>query len=196
MEGETSTLDVLHSKLETDRQFYQALRFLPDRAGALARHHGIVATMLALIRADMNRESRTNVTYTATIPINLPAGWNDPVVVRPSAAEIRAATRTHTATPVDLNCSICQEGITEPGATRIIECGHLFHPNCISEWFTRSVHCPMCRYDIRGVSQNVPTSFETTDEPLPASSLSDGWLVGVDLNGHTADTEESDEHHA
>jgi len=192
MDEDISVLDVLQSMMESDRDFYQVLRFLsPNRQAALTFHQQNTAAILNILRVIVNPRRHTNVTYTATIPINLPAGWNDPVVVAPTAAEIRAATSTHAVVPPDLNCSICQEGITEPGSTRIVDCGHLFHPNCISEWFTRSVHCPMCRYDIRGVSTNVPTSFETTNVPLQVNSPLDAWLAEVGRTDHTEDTEGS-----
>lgn len=75
----------------------------------------------------------------------------EPVVVSPSQIQIDNATRLRTSTNNEgQNCSICQEGYTEGQAIRTINhCSHRFHKNCIDVWFTRNVHCPDCRYDIR-----------------------------------------------
>ena len=32
-------------------------------------------------------------------------------------------------------------------------CGHVFVPEDLRQWFTRSVRCPLCRYDIRRTSR-------------------------------------------
>ena len=191
--SEVDILDVLHAMQETDREFLRALRFMPgNRTQLLTFHQRNYSTTLHLLRAYLTANSST---ATLTIPLSfadrVPANWNDPVPVVPSAHDITMATRVHREIPADTNCSICQEGITEVGSTCIIECGHLFHPNCISEWFTRSVHCPMCRFDIREVSQTVPTSFETTFGLPLASSQSAGWLAGARPRSHTEDTEGS-----
>jgi hypothetical protein len=75
----------------------------------------------------------------------------DPVIISPSQAQIDNATQLRTASNNEgQNCSICQEVYTDGQAIRTINyCSHRFHKNCIDVWFTRNVHCPDCRYDIR-----------------------------------------------
>jgi len=188
--SDLDVLDVLNSMLETDRAFLQSLRFLSsNREVLLASQQRNTANILALLRIYMISGTNTTV----TIPISLPTGWNDPVVVHPTADQISAAT-----TPIEISdytCAICQEEI-EGSAMRIRHCQHTFHNNCIAEWFTRSVHCPNCRHDIREVDQSEPTSSDQVHTPPRASSRLGAWLPGDYLNHRTEDTEESDEHHA
>ena len=187
-ESEISVLDVMQSMMESDRDFYQILRFMaPHRHTALTIHQQNTAAMLSILRLHMSQHRHTNVTYTATIPINLPAGWNDPIVVAPTAAQIAAGT-----TPVDIHdctCAICQDDINGNGM-RLRHCQHVFHDDCIAEWFTRSVHCPNCRHDIRETGRAVPTSSAPVNAPPQVSRPLDGWLEGVDRTDHTEDTEE------
>ena len=197
MDSEISVLDVLHSMLETDRSFYQTLRFLStSREQLMAIHQRNQSTLMGVLRLHLVQSPTTNVTYTATIPLNLPTGWNDPVVVRPTAAEITAATQDVTdESATTSNCAICQEALS-PSHVRLTHCGHTFHNVCITEWFTRSVHCPNCRHDVREVDPPAPTSSEQVYTPPRSRNRLAAWLVGANPTNHTEDTEESDEHHA
>ena len=190
-------LDVLNAMLETDRAFLQNIRFLTrDRESLLALQQRNTATMLTLLRLYMSSN-----TATYTIPITLPRGmtiptsWDEPVVVRPTAAQIERATAITSVPPTDTNCSICQDSLMESG-TRISHCGHVFHNTCIAEWFTRSVFCPMCRHDIRAVDHPAPTSSAPVRTPLRASNPLAEWMPAGYPTGRTEDTEESDERHA
>jgi hypothetical protein len=82
----------------------------------------------------------------------------EPVIVRPTAHQIEAATDLimaagyeHTGDDEhDVLCSICQDTYVDGQAIRIIShCTHRFHKSCIDSWFDQNVHCPVCRYDIR-----------------------------------------------
>lgn len=190
-------LDVLNTLLEADRTFLQTLRFLnSNREVLLAAQQRNTAAVLALLRT-----YATSNTTTYTIPITLPrgmtlpTGWDEPVVVRPTAAQIEAATSFAPIPSTDTNCSICQDTLAE-SATRIDHCGHVFHNTCIAEWFTRSVVCPMCRHDIRTVDHPAPTSSDPVHTPPRVRSRLAAWLGEGSPTHHTADTEESDEHHA
>jgi hypothetical protein len=109
--SEIDVLDVLNSMLETERAFLQALRFLStDRESLVAFHQRNTATTLMLLRMYM---ASGNNTATFTIPITVPAGWNDPIVVRPTAAQITRATAITSVPPTDTNCSICQESLMD-----------------------------------------------------------------------------------
>lgn len=49
----------------------------------------------------------------------------------------------------DPTCAICQEDYIENENIRELPCEHLFHQDCIDEWFSENVSCPICRKDIR-----------------------------------------------
>lgn len=197
MESEINLLDVLHSMLETDRALYQTLRFLSNsREQLLAIHQRNNATMMGLLRMQIAIQASPNVTYTATIPLNLPTGWNDPVVVHPTEAQITAATQEVTdESATTSNCAICQESLS-PAHIRLTHCGHTFHNQCITEWFTRSVHCPNCRHDVREVDPPAPTSADQVHTPPRVRNRLAAWLEGANPMNHIEGTGESDEHHA
>jgi hypothetical protein len=81
-----------------------------------------------------------------------PAAPLEPVIVRPTQAQIDSATTLGQADgeAEQQSCAVCQENYTEGQAIRTINrCGHEFHKICIDEWFNRNVRCPVCRHDIR-----------------------------------------------
>jgi hypothetical protein len=194
-DNQTDVLDVLREMMEAEREFCRTLRFLQsNREQLLAVQQRNMATMLALVRTYMVANSST---ATFTIPLTVPrAGaslWDEPVVVRPTAAQISAGSAVVTVEDAEpTNCSICQDSLSNTH-TRLTHCGHRFHTTCISEWFTQSVRCPMCRHDIRDVA---PTSSAPESEQPRLSSRLASWLVGANPTNHTVETAESDEHHA
>lgn len=219
MDNQVGILDTLDAVLQTERSFYQTLRLVDGRLeNIIETHQRNTAVLLGIIRSYMAVESPLySVRYNVTIPNTLPTGWNDPIVVRPTEEQISAATETSTPSDDSGNCAICQETLTSP-ATKIRHCGHSFHTTCISEWFTRSVHCPNCRHDIRDWTfENGPVLrtpilrrrrgvILTTDPPPPTSSAqvhtpplastqSASLNVEVDQTPHTESTDTSDEHH-
>lgn len=195
MENNLGILDILDGFLHSERTFYQTVRILREnrREDIFDTHQRNTAVFLGIIRSHMAAESPSySVRYNVTIPPTLPTGWNDPVVVYPSLEQIASATETTTPTEDSGNCAICQESLTGT-ITKIRHCGHLFHTTCIAEWFTRSVHCPNCRHDIRESAVENPFTRDlrntgsglffttparqgrgmrilTTDPPLPTSS--------------------------
>ena len=222
MDNQVGILDVLDQVLQTERTFYQSARILQTgrRETIIDTHQRNTAVLLGLIRSYMAVESPLySVRYNVTVPNTLPPGWNDPVVVHATPEQILAATDTATPSDDSGNCAICQETLTSP-ATRIRHCGHSFHTTCISEWFTRSVHCPNCRHDIREstiannpffivpqVRRGRTRTILTTDPPLPTSSAQvhtppPASTRSASLNEvaneipHIAETASSDEHHA
>ena len=138
---EPDILDVLSSLLETDRTFYSSARFLSMHREAITiAHQRNTASVLAILRNYMQGHTRT------VMNITLPANWADPVAVIPTGAQIETATSSVDGIE-DTTCSICQESVS--AGTRINACRHTFHTSCISEWFSLSPRCPMCRADIR-----------------------------------------------
>lgn len=76
------------------------------------------------------------------------------VVVRPTAAQIEAATNTVIFDESDDNhntsCPITLEVFREgEEVCEIRHCSHLFKREALMDWFRRNVRCPICRYDIR-----------------------------------------------
>ena len=224
MDNEVGILDILDQVLHTERIFYQSVRILPTgrRETIIDTHQRNTAVILGLVRSYMAVESPLySVRYNVTVPNTLPPGWNDPVVVHATSEQISAATESTSPDDDAGNCAICQENLTGT-VTRIRHCGHSFHPNCISEWFTRSVHCPNCRHDIREwtFDEEPPTIalrrpglirrrgvILTTDPPRPTSSAqvhtpplgsTRSALLSevVNESPHTEERASSDEHHA
>jgi hypothetical protein len=77
----------------------------------------------------------------------------EPVRVVPTQQQINTATHVFESLRnehADAICSICQEGYSENILIRQIRhCNHMFHRQCIDQWFQQNVHCPVCRFDIR-----------------------------------------------
>ncbi len=87
---------------------------------------------------------------TISAPMGPGPNFMEPVVVRPTAAQIAEGTAIEVVDAEEEVCAICQDQM-EPGSeSRVIHhCDHRFHPGCIETWFQRDVHCPVCRHDIR-----------------------------------------------
>jgi Ring finger domain len=147
-------VNMIHQINSTSREFYRTVRFLTgDTRNQIAlAHERNTSLMLSLLRTAhiVNQPVR----YTVNIPLNMNSTWLDlsgnnflePVPVVPTQEQIASATDRHVGV-TDTVCSICQENVT--CATRIRRCGHCFHSDCISQWFTMNPRCPMCRIDIR-----------------------------------------------
>ena len=45
----------------------------------------------------------------------------------------------------ELKCIICQEEYELQTRTLQLPCSHLFHKNCLQQWFERHSGCPLCR---------------------------------------------------
>jgi hypothetical protein len=101
---------------------------------------------------DIDQASNDILTSMLANLIRTPAAFNEPVIVRPTEAQIAAATRVEQLiSPSDAICTICQDDFLEENTEirKITACGHFFHKSCIDEWFERNVRCPVCRHDIR-----------------------------------------------
>ena len=74
----------------------------------------------------------------------------EPVIVRPTEQQIQENTSIEILDTEDEQCAICQDAMNLGTEVRSIDaCDHRFHTTCIDTWFTRNVHCPICRHDIR-----------------------------------------------
>ena len=74
-----------------------------------------------------------------------------PVLVRPTTEHIiRNTIVGHVASDETVICAICQDTLSpEQEGRKLLACNHWFHRTCIDTWFTRNVHCPNCRHDVR-----------------------------------------------
>jgi hypothetical protein len=45
-------------------------------------------------------------------------------------------------------CAICYEPFTKQGKFVELDCGHIFHEDCLAGWTAREQKCPMCRREI------------------------------------------------
>ena len=41
-------------------------------------------------------------------------------------------------------CIICLENMIKDDKIKILECGHIYHYNCINDWFKKVNECPVC----------------------------------------------------
>jgi hypothetical protein len=93
----------------------------------------------------LNQEIRLSQA-TSQVVLNIPSSFLDSVAVTASTQQIASALQSLEGPHG--NCAICQESIASTGS-RIRQCGHTYHGDCINNWFTMSVRCPVCRHDIR-----------------------------------------------
>jgi hypothetical protein len=75
------------------------------------------------------------------------------VPVIPTEEQISTSTTLKTLdADISDNCAVCQDQLKKDQESRTINhCSHMFHRECIDRWFETNVHCPCCRYDIRGL---------------------------------------------
>lgn len=72
------------------------------------------------------------------------------VVVIPTHAQVEEGSEiVHLEdVPDEVACAVCQERGSDT-TWRHLYCEHYFHRDCVDRWFSRNVHCPVCRADIR-----------------------------------------------
>ena len=159
MSEDIDVLEVIHSITLTDRQFYTNIRYLDSatRNNVVLAHERNTREALNILRTFLDPPPpRTRPRHMIfNIPLNLDLSGNffDPVIVRPTAQQIERAVQVQPASP-NTTCVVCQDQIRTVTMSRIRHCGHCFHDDCLSEWFTQNPRCPTCRYDIRQFTQN------------------------------------------
>jgi hypothetical protein len=95
--------------------------------------------------------------------------WHEVDVVA-TPAQINAGSTVIEGSTIgaDVNCAICQEhtyadgespdGLRSSHQWRKLHCAHQFHRECVDSWLEQSVHCPVCRSDIRDASGSASAS--------------------------------------
>ena len=92
------------------------------------------------------------------VPITTTVGtrgfWREvDVVATPAQIDAGSIIIEEAAIGADINCAICQEHTYAESENshqwRRLHCAHQFHRECVDSWLEQSVHCPVCRADIR-----------------------------------------------
>ena len=150
MEDEDSVLDILREMFETERVFYGTVRFLEGST----RNHIVAAQLrntamaLQILRTFMDRPAQPqSLVMNIDLSGNILRNFLDPVPVVATPAQIAAGTETDVTFTGSETCAICQEAITQ--GTRLRNCRHGFHADCIDQWLGMNTRCPVCRHDIR-----------------------------------------------
>nr|GMD33958.1 E3 ubiquitin-protein ligase RNF126-A [Ipomoea batatas] len=60
--------------------------------------------------------------------------------------------RSHVPTEMEKKCSVCQEEYEADDEMGKLECGHLYHIDCIKEWLLQKNACPICKSAARSHS--------------------------------------------
>jgi hypothetical protein len=151
---------IMRELIESDIEIIRQTRFFPDtlRARVLSNHARTSSAMLDLIRllaiippAPLNPNA-TNFVF--SIPFDLAGSGADmeDVPIVPSEAVVEdTLIPQEDQESVDL-CTICQETMGE-NCSMLRNCKHVFHDQCIRQWFSTSPRCPVCRNDIREESE-------------------------------------------
>jgi hypothetical protein len=149
-------VETIQEMQETDRVFFSLYRFIDpsDRTRVMMSHLQNTRDILAILRACMiaqpvplpPRESIVVSMLSLPVTIDPSGNFMDPVYVQPTHDQLARGTEENVSV-LNETCAICQESLTL--ATRIRGCGHCFHANCITNWFSINTRCPICRHDIR-----------------------------------------------
>ena len=54
----------------------------------------------------------------------------------------------HTTNTEYDSCSICTDIYDKKEDVTVLNCGHIYHPNCIKEWGKYKPNCPVCNSEI------------------------------------------------
>lgn len=108
-----------------------------------------------------------------------------PVIVRPTPIQLLRAVdyTTYNSTEITQEVDPIDQIEFTQGEyiVRIRQCGHCFRPNNFSTWFDSHVRCPLCRLDIRDISENINNDADNDTNRLDntlteVSQLSTGEL--------------------
>ena len=130
--------------------------------------------------------TRTSTNTSTSITDLLSTFLASTVPIRPTAEQIDAATTlicySDIVDPIASNCAISLEPFLPTDMVRQINhCKHLFLPDQFSQWFQNNVRCPVCRHDLRTVTN---TNHLEDDSELAQSALTD-FLVQTIMQPYT-----------
>jgi len=150
---------------------HSVIRNIPfaDRPSILTRYMNNESVYMDLIsRIYINSIQPARAAAQTLITLNMPmnSSFFEPVLVIPTQTQLTDSLEDVNIS-TQTSCAVCQEPITS-GGCKIRQCGHIYHRSCVVSWFSLSVHCPVCRYDIREENHEDQTS---SDEEEMSSQL-------------------------
>lgn len=97
------------------------------------------------------------------------------VIVRLTTEQINLATEglvySNDMIFINTQCPISLDEFSEGELVRrISHCGHTFREAAINRWFETNVRCPVCRHDIRDISNNIPNNINEPDNIIDNSN--------------------------
>lgn len=156
-------LELLHEMVRGRNQFLcdRTIRSVPFmyRSALLSRYmlneSRFMEVITQLYTNTINRTSVPQTSFILSFPEPMPPGFLDSVAVVATQQQIQQSLQNCPATTS--SCAVCQDVISS-SACLIRQCDHVFHRSCIESWLSVSVHCPVCRHDIREASPAPQTS--------------------------------------
>ena len=148
-----TVVPLLRDIVESETLFFTRASRLPEpmRNRVIANRNRQTMLMLDIIHILSNPPRQMSVVPRANFTIDLTSevmrSFHEPVPVIPTTQQVQEAVEQNATPPTESMCAICQDTMTT--STRLVHCGHHFHHSCITQWFTTSVRCPVCRNDIR-----------------------------------------------
>jgi len=138
-------LDVIMSFFNSQQVLYANIRSVPfeNRGNILLQSERNLGVLLSYLARNYQNPRTTSMIF--NIPLS--DDFLNSVPVAPTETQIRASTTQNITMTEEVQCSICQEMASE--VTKINHCNHCFHDRCLTQWFTLSPRCPVCRHDIR-----------------------------------------------
>lgn len=52
-------------------------------------------------------------------------------------------------------CIICQNEYIDDEILKILQCKHLFHPECLGTWLNKEKTCPVCKNEVDDEKNNI-----------------------------------------
>lgn len=159
-------ISVVRDLLEHETQFFRTAAIMqePQRSRVLANHSRTTHEILSLLK-HIVAPPQSQPRFVVNIPISRSATESlfEDVLVTPTAAQLTQACEHDVESESESsNCAVCQESILV--GTRLRNCRHMFHRECIMDWFERSSRCPVCRDDIRVQRSEGPSEPSVSDE--------------------------------
>ena len=143
---EDAFIEIMRSLADARRNFFRRIgTFRRNQEETITR---FITSEHEYIELIGRLQARTRSPLYINFPINIPAGFMDPVPVMPTAAQIDHELVPFVPGASQVSCAICQDAISE-GGCRLRSCAHAYHNVCIRTWFGASTVCPVCRRDIR-----------------------------------------------
>ena len=162
-EDTASLLSLLEGLIETRNEFFSASNIrmypFPTRSNLAIQYLISDRLYLDILNRICTANMQTHAAASTLITLSMPhidSSFLDPVTIRPTQAQIESSLENIIVSP-SYPCAVCQESLSSD-TCGIRQCGHCFHRSCIVSWFSMSVRCPVCRFDIRQEGPSAQTS--------------------------------------